>query len=359
MAFLEGIHDNKVYNPWTSEGKIEKELPTELREFFASMDVGYEFKITVQCFANALRHGRPQIVAEYTNEVPNYHELVKMNGVGYYRYKIVYTNERDKEDTKNVDVDLVSKNWKEVEDEGNRERKARRRERLQEEADENRFLNGMASGNQGESKSTGESLKEGIEAVRPLLELAGIGSKGAESKNVDPMILMMIQQQNQSRQLFEKVLITIAPILIEKMFNRPNQDPTDKLLTMAEKMLNFKEMITPKEETLIEKIGNFIGSNADTIMALLSRPVENKSIIEKQQNDWRVKKTKEKMMANPEFAKAIIKHVEGKVGPETTDKLLKDFLKYERPEQKVKDVEEAEEAEEVPSEEISPDDFED
>jgi hypothetical protein len=344
--------------PVWKEGAVNEELPAQLHEFFETFEVNPEFTATIQSFNNEHYTGRPSIIGEYRGELPNYEKLVKINGPKWYRYKIMYKeNGITKKQT--IDVDLSSKNWHIVAKEGDRERAQIRKEQIKEDMEERNAL--MAYGGMT-NQDPMSNVKQTVDTIAPLLAiLKGDNGKSSGDMGMKEMMMFMMtmqqQSQNQMMQMFGMQAKGNSDMMVAMLGNR-QPDQTDKLFTMAERMFQMKELITPKEEGLIDKIGNFIGSNIDAIGGLLQKP-ENHPDRQEVENSWKMKAIKKKMAENKHFAGKLIEHLDKKLGnSEVTDKLLDGFIKYKRHEAMEETPAETVEATEKTNDDISPDDFE-
>jgi hypothetical protein len=360
MLLNNEFQPDRVMPAWKDDS-VSNDLPTQLHDFFETFDSQPKFKVTVQSFSNEQYTGRPSIIGEYTDEVPNYEKLVKTNGAKYYRYKILYDKDGITK-KENIDVDLTSKNWELLSKEGDNERRKKREQQIKEEMDEKNAL--MAySGNLGQpQQSPREAMKETLDMMTPLLSLMKGGDNDGGGMGTEKMMMFMMQMQQQSNtqmmNMFAMMNKTQADMSLAMLGNNNNDGGIDKMFGMAERMIGMKELLSPKEETLIDKVGNFIGNNIDTLGELLSKPkevMEQDTGYKKVKEDWRFKKIQDKMQSNEMFAKKLIEHLDGKVGNETTDKILDGFIKYKR--HGVPDATEEQPAPAPESEEISQDDF--
>lgn len=357
MLMDDNFQPDKIMPAW-QEGAVNEELPAELHDFFETFEVNPEFKVTVQSFGNEQYTGRPSIIGEYAGEIPNYERLVKIEGPRYFRYKILY-KENGVSKKKNVDIDLTSKNWVLLAKEGDRERSRKRQDQIKEDMEEKNALMAYGGGNQGNQQSAKEAMKDTIDMMTPLLALMKGNSSDSGGMNFkEIMMFMMTMQQsstNQMMNMFGMMSKQNSNLATAMLGN--NGGDTDKFFNMAERMLGFQEKVSPKEESLIDKIGTFIGNNIEQLGDLLAKPREEREKdtgYQQVKDDWRFKKIKKKMDSNDLFAKRLIKHIDTKVGADTTDKILDGFIKYKRkPEQEP-------EKETVPAqgEEITQDDFE-
>lgn len=341
MMVDDAFQPDRVMPVWDSEEKtVNEELPTELHEFFETFDAEPDFKVTVQSFRNDQYNGRPSVTGEYINEIPNYERLVKTDGPKYYRYKILYKHEGVKK-KKVIDVDLTSKNWKILAKEGDRERTRERQDQIKEDMAEQNALLAYGAGGKGGQQTGKEAMKDTMDMMMPFLELIKGGSgKDDGGMGFKEMMLFMMQMQqantNSMMNMFGMMSKQNSSLAAAMMGNTGGE--ADKLFNMAERMLGFQEKISPKEESLIDKIGNFIGNNIEQLGELLAKPREVREKdtgYKKVKDDWRFKKIKKKMETNETFAKRLIRHIDQKLGnSETTDKILEGFIKYNRkPEQ--------------------------
>jgi len=99
----------------------------------------------------------------------------------------------------------------------------------------------------------------------------------------------------------------------------------------------------------------------DTIGLMLSKPKEVQEQdpdFQDAQNSWKMKAVKKKMHENKAFAQGLIKHLDGKVGAETTDQILEGFMKYSRQEATPEAPQEQKPAEKNDGSNITQEDFE-
>lgn len=358
MLMDDNFQPDKMMPAWSDQG-INNDLPVELHDFFDTFDASPEFKVTIQSFNNEQYTGRPSIIGEYNDEIPNYEKLIKTNGPKFYRYKFLYKHENVSK-KKYIDVDLTSKNWVLLAKEGDRERARVRQDQIKEDMDERNALLAFGGQGPGNQQTAQEAMKDTINMMTPLLTLMKSGSSDDGGFGIKEMMLFMAQSQqtsnNQMMQMFGMMHKSQSDMMIPLLGNKT--DNSDKLFNMAERMLNFKALVSPKEEGLIDKIGNFISNNIDTLGTLLSKPPEQREQdtgYQKVKKDWRMKKIKEKMEGNKEFARRLIDHIDNKVGAENTDKILNGFIKYHRPDE----VQEPQTESTSPAgDEITEDDFE-
>lgn len=305
-----------------------------------------EFKVTVKRFHGESYEGRPSVIGEWINQIPSYPSIVRSNGIGYYRYAITY-KKGSAQKLENIDVPLVTPSWQEIELEGTSDRKKRRLDALKQEAEERDILRQFGSSAPVEK----ESLADQIKGIAPLLELIK-GSPAPVPTSDTNMFMMMMQMQQQAQQanrdLMGKLLIAVAPKVIDMFMNRSNSE--DKVFSMVERFIGMRDALTPKEETLIDKVGGFLGNNLPIIMELLAKPAgerEQSAIYQKVAGDPKTQKIVEKMQGNEDFAKKLINHLDGRLGKDTTDKILDGFLKYRRHDAVPQEVPIAQESDEL------------
>lgn len=373
MVMLSGESDfdqDRIFTPWTeSEGDEKETLPTELDEFFSVHDADPKFQCTIQSFNNEMYTGRPSIIGEFSAEVPNYEKLVRMNGAKYYRYKIRF-KKNGVPTTKNIDVDLSSKNWQALEKEGDAQRRTQKMNLIKSEMEEQNMYN--AFGGRGPEKSGSETLKESIESIAPLLALLkGDNNGGGNNNQMMQMMFLMMNEgskraEQNSQNMMQMMMMmskTNSDQMIAMMNNRPDtSNEFDKFFTLAERMNGFQNMVSPKEESLIDKIGGFISNNMDTIGAMLSKPKDEREKdpdFQDASNSWKMKAIKKKVMGNKAFAEKLINHLDQKVGPENTDNILEGFMKYTRQEATQEEPPAQAEQPKNDLDSITPSDFED
>lgn len=309
------------------EDELRADLPSELASFLQQFDIGRTFTIEIKKWNNEAYSGRPSLVGRLEGLVPDYTSVVKVNGPGWYGFDTTWAPKGGKPQTKMLKVSLVGPQWTELHKQAKKEKEAAELEEAKHEAELARIRNGGATVGSfvDPAKSGREYMKSALEDMKGLMDVFGGGGAVAKGQdmNMGMMFMGMMQMMMKSQENSTQLLIAVM-----QQNNKGN--------SLTETMGLFKEMMTvrdgllPRDKSWIEEIGSAIVDNLPALAGLFMRgnPPEDP---EHQKFAQGLSETAEKAQEDPTFARALVKHLDKKVGPKMTDKILDGFLNIKRP----------------------------
>jgi hypothetical protein len=104
------------------------------------------------------------------------------------------------------------------------------------------------------------------------------------------------------------------------------------LLGVFEKMLTIKDGLLPKDKSWVEEVVTALADNIDSIVTLFQKPAQEREADPAFRDiDKGLDKTRKRAQADPEFLRALVNHLDKKVGANMSDKILSGFMKVQRP----------------------------
>jgi hypothetical protein len=311
------------------DDELRADLPSELAAFLQQFEIGRTFTIEIKKWNNEAYSGRPSLVGRLEGLVPDYTSVVKVNGPGFYGFDTTWVPKGGKAQTKMLKVSLVGPQWTQLHKEAKKEKEKAELEEAKHEAELDRVRNGGAPsiGTYKDPAATGrEYMKSALEDMKGLMDVFGVGAGGVQKggdMNMGMMFMGMMQMMMKSQENSTNLLIAVMG----------NKDKGNDLLTT---MGAFKELMTvrdgllPRDKSWIEEIGAALVDNLPSLAGLFMRgaPPDDPTHRKFQEG---LADTAERAQEDPTFAKALVKHLDKKVGPKMTDKILDGFIHIKRP----------------------------
>lgn len=336
---------DSMYRPYDENGSInEDDMPADLQSFFISHGLNAKFRLTIKKFNNELYTGRPSIAGEFVDEVPKYEAIVGVSGPAWYRFVFVYKKDPggNKPPVKEVvDIPLVGAQWDAIHEDAEEARQEQWEAKQTKKAEKQNFLKSIHGGGGAvDPMEAGKKYLEGtMGMLTPLLDKLTANGGGDNA-----MIALLMESQRASTQATTQLMIEAMRSQSQMMIallgnNRQQPDQTqtwDKAMNFMGKMFEFQAQLAPKDESFIQKVGNVVADNLSTLMELFSKPQEIReqdTMYKKITEDKRMQAVKSRVQQDKAFALRLITHLDKKVGCGTTDKLLRDFIKYRRPDE--------------------------
>lgn len=333
---------NSTYRPYGEAGdeSLSEDLPQDLRDFFAEHKVEKNFSLCVKKFAREDYSGKPRTLGNYADEIPMYETLVAQDGPGYYRFDISYKPKHGVFKKEKVDINLTGYRWSKIFEEQQDKDEIEKEERLVKKVSKNNIISAMGgtTGTHVDPYEAGQKYVNNMLGVMaPFMEKMG----GGGSDQMMPMMIMMMQQQQKSSenmmQMFMMMNQSQVQMMASMMGNKPKEgEQFNTHMEMFKSMINLKSVLEPKEESMIQRIGNTIMDNVETLFSVLSKPKEQmeedgmyKSIVKNK----KFQAAKEKAIVSKPFLLKLVKHLDTRVGIDMTDKILNGFVKVDRPEE--------------------------
>lgn len=310
------------------DDELRADLPSELAAFLQQFEIGRVFTIEIKKWNNEAYSGRPALVGRLEGLVPDYTSVVKINGPGYYGFDTTWAPKGGKPQTKMLKVALVGPQWTELHKEAKKQKEKEELAEAAHEAELARIRNGGAPavGSWPDpAKSGREYMKSALEDMKGLMDVFGGGGamqKGGDM-NMGMMFMGMMQMMMKSQENTTQLLIAVMT----------NKDKGNDLLTT---MGAFKELMTvrdgllPRDKSWIEEIGSAIVDNLPSLAGLFMRGNPPEDPVHRKFQEG-LSETAERAQEDPTFAKALVKHLDKKIGARMTDKVLEGFLNIKRP----------------------------
>ncbi len=309
------------------EEELRADLPSELAMFLQQHEIGRTFTIDIKKWNNEAYSGRPSNVGRLEGMVPDFDSVVKINGPGFYGFDTTWIPKGGKPQTKTLRVALDGPRWKEIHKKGVKEREAAELEEARHEAELARIRGGGPTvGSYADpAKSGREYMKSALDDMKGLMEVFGGGGnlqKGGDA-NMGMMFMGMMQMMMKSQENSTNLLIAVMT----------QKDKGNDLLSQ---MGAFKELMTvrdgllPRDKSWIEEIGAALIDNLPSLAGLFMRGNSPDDPAHQKFQEG-LADTAERAQEDPTFAKALVKHLDKKVGMKMTDKILDGFIHIKRP----------------------------
>jgi hypothetical protein len=323
--------ETEGFAPFDEDDELREDLPSELANFIKSFDIQKKFLIEIKLWKNEAYSGRPALVARMEGMVPDYNSVVRLNGPGYYGFDTTWTPKGGKPRTEMLKVALVGEEWKAMYKEAQKDRKRQEIEEERHEAELERARNGGAPivGTSPKDSATAgrEYMKSMLGDMKDLADTFGMGIKpggGGGSDNAMAMMFMGMMQ------MMAKQSENSTNLLISVLGNQNKGNDLKETMGLFRDLVGVRDSLMPKDRSWIEEIVGAISDNLPSIAGLFMRGNPEDDPMHQKMNEG-LAETREKAQEDPTFAKALVKHLDKKVGPKMTDKILKGFLNIKRP----------------------------
>lgn len=319
--------------PYDDEDELRADLPSELAAFIQRFDIKNQFTIEIKQWTNEAYAGRPKLVGRLEGMVPDYSAVVRMNGPGYYGFDTTWIPKGGKARTEILKVSLVGAQWTDMYKKAKKEKEKEELEEAKHEAELDRVRNGGAPsvGTYKDPAASGrEYMKSMLGDMKDLADTFGFGVGGLKTApaggemNMGMMFMGMMQMMMKASENSTNLLISV-------MGNQNKGNDIRETVSLFKELVGVRDGLMPKDKHWIEEVVGAIADNLGPIAGLFMRgnPVDDP--LHQKMNEG-LAETREKAQEDPNFAKSLVKHMDGKVGPKMTDKILNGFLNIKRPE---------------------------
>ena len=158
----------------------------------------------------------------------------------------------------------------------------------------------------------------GMNLAGPKGGAGGFGGDGTAMMFLGMMQMMMKAQENSTQ------------LLIAVLTKNETRNPMAETVGLLKEVFAIRDGIMPAEKSWIQDVVGVMAENIGPIMAMFKAPVpEDTPLYHKM--DKGLSETRDKAQNDPAFLKALVKHMDGKVGANMTDKILDGLLRVNRP----------------------------
>lgn len=325
--------ETEGFAPFDDEDELKEDLPSELANFIKTFDIQKKFLIEIKLWKNEAYSGRPALVARMEGMVPDYNSVVRLNGPGYYGFDTTWTPKGGKPRTEMLKVALVGAEWTAMYKEAQRDRKKHEIEEERHEAELTRARNGgePVVGTYKDPATAGrEYMKSAMEDMRGIFDMFGLAggnpAGGGNGQKMDSTTMMFMGMM----QMMAKQSENSTQLLISVLGNQNKGNSLQESVGLIRDLMGVRDSLAPQDKSWISEIVSAVGDNLGAIAGLFARgnPVDDPV---HQKVNAGLSETRERAQEDPTFAKELIKHLDRKVGPQMTEKILKGFLNIKRP----------------------------
>ncbi len=323
--------ETEGFAPFDDEDELKEDLPSELANFIKTFDIHKKFVIEIKLWKNEAYSGRPALVARIEGMVPDYNSVVRLNGPGYYGFDTTWTPKGGKPRTEMLKVALVGAEWTAMYKEANRERKKHEVEEERHEAELERARNGGAPivGTYKDPATAGrEYMKSAMEDMRGIFDMFGVAGPGSggNGQKMDSTTMMFMGMM----QMMAKQSENSTQLLISVLGNQNKGNSLQESVGLIRDLMGVRDSLAPQDKSWIAEIGGALADNIGAIAGLFMRGNPEDDPLHQKVNAG-LSETRERAQEDPAFAKELIKHLDKKIGPKMTEKILKGFLNIKRP----------------------------
>ncbi len=324
--------ETEGFAPFDDDDELREDLPSELANFIKSFDIQKKFLIEIKLWSNEAYSGRPKLVSRMEGMVPDYNSVVRLNGPGYYGFDTTWTPKGGKPRTEMLKVALVGAEWTGMYKEAQKERKKAEIAEERHEAELERARNGGSPivGTYKDPAASGrEYMKSAMEDMKGIFEMFGLsggGMPGAGGQKMDSTAMMFMGMM----QMMAKQSENSTQLLISVLGNQNKGNSLQESVGLLRDLMGVRDSLAPQDKSWISEIGGALADNIGAIAGLFMRGNPPEDPLHQKVNQG-LSETRERAQEDPAFAKELVKHLDKKIGPKMTDKILKGFLNINRP----------------------------
>lgn len=323
--------ETEGFAPFDDEDEIKADLPPELAQFIQTFSIGKQFTIEIKKWKNENYSGRPALVSRMEGMVPDYNSVVRLNGPGYYGFDTTWIPKGGKVRTEMLKVALVGHEWENMYRQAEKDRQKEELAEAQHEAELARVRNGgnPLLGTYKDPAATGrEYMKSMLGDMKDLADTFGMGMKpaggmGGEQNTMGMMFMGMMQMMMKQSENSTNLLIAV-------MGNKDKGNDMKEIFGTFREMIGIRDSLMPKDRSWIEEIVGAVAANLDGIAGLFMRGNPENDPLHQKMNEG-LAETRERVHEDPAFLQGLVKHMDKKVGPKMTEKILNGFLNINRP----------------------------
>jgi hypothetical protein len=313
------------FSPFDEEGELKEDIPQELAKFLDEFSVTQNFSIAIHKYKGENYTGLPQTCGICQGTVPSFEGLVRTYGPGYYALKTTWTPKGGKPRTETFKVGLIGNHYSRMYEQAE---EARKREELA-EAEHKADIDAIRRG-KGVT-AAGNGLSDFLQNYAKLQEAQG-GGKSGDILAICGMMGAMMQSMTQ---IMVASMQSSNNTLLAVIGGQNKNNDAQSLLGVFEKMLTIKEGLLPRDKSWVEEVVTALADNIDSIVTLFQKPKEEREADPNfREIDKGLDRTRKRAQADPEFLRALVNHMDKKVGSVMSDKILNGFIKVQRPGQK-------------------------
>lgn len=324
----------EVSSPFGEDGELKDDLPSEIADFLQRCDVSKTFVLEVKRWNNEAYAGRPTIAARLEGVIPDYDSIVRVNGPAWYGLDLRWTPKGGKPRNELLKVALVGPHWKKIHEEALKEAKKLELEEAKHEAELAKArgeTHGPAPIASDPLKAYNDARKSMFGEFRDMAEMFGgnlqktPAGDGGQMQAMGMMFMGMMQMMMKQSENQTNLLIAV-------MGNKNQGNGMSETIGLVREVLSIKDGLMPKETHWISEVVGAISDNLGSIAGLFMRGNPPDDPMHQKLNEG-LAETREKAQQDPRFLQGLVKHMDAKVGPQMTDKILNGFLNVKRPPQ--------------------------
>lgn len=324
--------DAEGYAPFDDEGELRDDIPPDLANFIQRFDVQKAFTIEIKKWNNEGYQGRPSTVGRMEGVVPTYESIVAMNGPGYYGFDTTWTPKGGKPRNEVLKVALVGAHWNQLHKDAKVERHKQELEDAKREAELERARGNAPGGPvvgtfQDPNKAGREYMQGVLGDIKGIAEAFGLPALGKSGGNSDNNMGLMFMGM---MQMMMKQSENTTNMLIALIGNQNKGNDTKEMFGLIREAFSLRDGLMPRDKSWIEDVVGAISDNIGPIVSLFARGAPEDDPTYQKLNEG-LGPTREKAQHDPAFLRGLVNHMDKKVGPGMTDKILKGFLNVKRP----------------------------
>jgi len=312
------------FSPFDEEGELKEDIPQDLAKFLDEFSVTQNFSITIHLYKGENYTGVPKTCGTCQGTVPNFDGLVRAYGPGFYALKTSWTPKGGKARSEVFKVALVGTHYNRMFEKAEEERHAEDMAAAERKADLDAIRRGKGV------TPAGNGLSDFLNNYAKLQEANGGGNgKGGDMLAICGMMGAMMQSMTQ---IMVASMQSSNNTLLAVLGSQNKNNDAQSLLGVFEKMLTIKDGLLPRDKSWVEEVVTALADNLDSIAAIFQKPKEEREADPNfREIDKGLDRTRKRAQADPEFLRALVNHMDKKVGATMSDKILNGFLNVERP----------------------------
>jgi len=321
--------ETETLEPFDENEELKQKLPQEFVEFIQAYDIPRTFTITIKKWANDNYVGRPVgNYGELHGVIPEMSSIVARYGPGHYGFVTAWTPTGSvKQRSEIVRVNLTGEYWNEIYENAKEEKHAYDLEQAKRKGEIKRARDiaaGITPTTAAEVGTGREYMKSVMGDMKDMMEVFGLqkNSGGGGDANMGMMFMGMMNMMMKQSENTTNMMIAL-------MQNNNKGNDTKEQISIVRELLSLQGGLMPKEQSIISDVVTGIAENLPDIVRMFSRGNRPDDPLHQKLNEG-LNPAREQMAASPRFLDALIKHMDRKVGPEMTDKIVDGFLRTNR-----------------------------
>jgi hypothetical protein len=312
------------FAPFDEDGELKEEIPQELAKFLDEFSITQNFSISINLYKGENYTGFPKMCGTCQGTVPSMDGLVRNYGPGFYALKTSWIPKGGKGRTETYKVALVGSHYSRMFEKAEEER------HLEEVAEAERKADLDAIRRNKGVTPAGNGLTDFLNNYTKLAEVQGVGGNGKGSDMMAICGMMGAMMQSMTGIMVASMQQSQSTLLAVLGGQNKNND-AQSLLGVFEKMLTIKDGLMPRDKSWVEEVVTALADNIDSIASIFQKPAgEREADPDFREIDKGLDKTRKRAQADPEFLRALVNHLDKKVGATMSDKILNGFMKVDR-----------------------------